>query len=198
MKTKPIYFYAALVIIVIIYLIISTHDNNKNLTSDLQNKKAPQDKIHKEMNTPGQQAPNKSNVSGDILRHMEFLKRQVEENPDDTAKIKEYADFLYMAHQTDKALPLYQKLVKFNPKNSDAHFSLTYIYYNNRDLDNAEKENDIILSYDKHNPQALYNKAAILAGKGDKIKAQKIWNDVINKYPDSEAARLAKSALQKL
>ena len=129
---------------------------------------------------------------------MEFLKKDVEKNPNDTVKLKAYADFLYMAHQTDKALPIYQKLARLSPKNSDVHFSLAYIYYNNRNLDKAEKETDIILSYDKNNPQALYNKGAIIAGKGNIAKAQKIWNDIVNKYPGTEAAKLAKSALQKL
>ena len=200
MKIKPAYFYLGLVVIVIIYLIISTQNNNdnKNLTSNLQDKEMPQDDIHKDMNPPGKEAPSKSNVSGDILRHMEFLKKEVEKSPNDTAKIKEYADFLYMAHQTDKALPLYQKLAKLSPKNSDVHFSLAYIYYNNHDLDKAERETDIVLSYDKNNPQALYNKGAIVAGKGDKARAKKIWNDVVNSYPGTEAAKLAKSALQKL
>ncbi len=201
MKLKPVYFYLGLVIIVIIFLVISTQNGGKKdltLNTNTENKEMPQDKIHKGMNPPGQQAPSKSNVSGDILKHMEFLKKEVEKNPDDTAKIREYADFLYMAHQTDKALPLYQKLAKLSPENSDVHFSLAYIYYNKHELDKAEKEMDVILSYDKNNPQALYNKGAIIAGKGDKDRAQKIWNDIVNKYPGTEAAQLAKSALEKL
>jgi tetratricopeptide (TPR) repeat protein len=198
MKLKPLYFYLGLIIIVIVYLIISTQFNdNKSIVADSQDK-LPRDEIHQGMNPPGQQAPGKNNVSGDILKHMAFLKKAVEENPNDTAKIREYADFLYMAHQTDKALPLYIKLVKLKPKDNDAHFSLTYIYYQAHDLDKAERETDIILSYDKNNPQALYNKGAIVAGKGDMTKAQKIWNEVIARFPGSEAAQLAKSALQKL
>ncbi len=199
MKLKPIYFYPGLLIIVVIFLIVSTDNNRVNTaTANLQDKEMPADEIHKGMTAPGQQAPGKGNVSSDIMKHMEDLKKAFEENPNDTAKIREYADFLYMAHQTEKALPLYQKLVKLNPKNSDAHFTLTYIYYDNRKLDKAERETDIILSYDKNNPQALYNKGAIVAGKGQMEKAKKIWNDVINKYPTSEAATLAKNALQKL
>ena len=199
MKIKPTYFYLGLVVIVIIYLFISTQSNdNKNLASNSQNKEMPQDDVHKGMNPPGQQTPSKSNVSGDILKHMELLKKDVEKNPNDTVKLKAYADFLYMAHQTDKALPLYQKLAKLSPKNSDVHFSLAYIYYSNHDLDKAERETDIVLSYDQNNPQALYNKGAIIAGKGDKAKAKNIWNDIVKKYPGTEAAHLAESALQKL
>jgi tetratricopeptide (TPR) repeat protein len=199
MKKKPVYFYLGLVLIAIVYLSVSTQNNNvKSDLTDQANKENHSDKIHQGMNPPGQQAPSKSNVSGDILRHMEFLKKAVEESPNDTAKLKEYADFLYMAHQNDKALLLYERLVKLKPGDIDARFTLTSIYYENRQLDKAEKETDIILSYDKNNPQALYNKGAIVAGKGEKVKAQKIWNDIISRFPESEAAQLARSALQKL
>lgn len=199
MKIKPLYFYLGVALIVIIYLFVITQNNNgkKNVT-DPANKEIQSDEIHQGMNLPGQQAPSKSNVSGDILRHMEFLKKAVEESPNDTAKLKEYADFLYMAHQNVKALPIYERLVKLKPNDTDARFTLTSIYYENRQLDKAEKETDIILSYDKNNPQALYNKGAIVAGKGEKEKAQKIWNDVINRFPESKAAQLARSALQQL
>ena len=199
MKIKPLYFYLGVALIVIVYLLVITQNNNgkRNVTNPA-NKEIQSDEIHQGMNPPGQQAPSKSNVSGDILRHMEFLKKAVEESPNDTAKLKEYADFLYMAHQNGKALPIYERLVKLKPDDIDARFTLTSIYYEDRQLTKAEKETDIILSYDKNNPQALYNKGAIVAGKGEKQKAQKIWNDVINRFPESKAAQLARSALQKL
>ena len=199
MKIKPVYFYLGLALIVVVYLLVSTQKNNVNgIVTDPANKEINSDDIHQGMNPPGQQVPSKSNVSGDILRHMEFLKKAFEESPNDTAKLKEYADFLYMAHQNEKALPLYERLVKLKPGDIDARFTLTSIYYENRQLNKAEKETDIILSYDKNNPQALYNKGAIVAGKGEKEKAQKIWNDIISRFPESEAAQLARSALQKL
>jgi tetratricopeptide (TPR) repeat protein len=199
MKLKPLYFYLGLVLIAIAYLLVSTQSNNdKRNVEDSTNKEIHSDEIHQGMNLPGQQVPSKSNVSGDILRHMEFLKKAVEESPNDTARLKEYADFLYMAHQNEKALPLYERLVKLKPKDMDARFTLTSIYYENKQLEKAEKETDIILSYDKNNPQALYNKGAIVAGRGEREKAQKIWDYIIKRFPESEAAQLSRSALQKL
>jgi tetratricopeptide (TPR) repeat protein len=125
MKIKPVYFYLGLVLIAIVYLSVSTQNNKvKSDLTDQANKENNSDKIHQGMNPPGQQAPSKSNVSGDILRHMEFLKKAVEESPNDTAKLKEYADFLYMAHQNDKALPLYERLVKLNPGDIDDRFTM--------------------------------------------------------------------------
>jgi tetratricopeptide (TPR) repeat protein len=201
MNVKPVYFYIALFFVVVIFLYITVNDTKNNHgkvdTTASRNNEMPQDEIHQNVDPLGE-APSKNNVSGDILRHMNFLKKQYQENPNDTAKIKEYADFLYLAHQTDKALPLYEKLIKLKPKDIDARFTLTYIYYQNKELDKAEKETDMILSYDNNNPQALYNKGAIVAGKGKRDEARKIWNEVIKKFPNSEAAGLSKSALEKL
>src|SRR3972149_4090029 len=161
MKFKPVYFYIGLIIIIITYLVISL-SNSKNIKSpdDIRNKDIPKDKIHQEMTLPGQQVPGKSNVSAEVFQKLETLKNAFEKNPNDTVKIREYADFLMAAHQTENAIPLYQKLVKLNPGNSDAHFSLTYIYYLKKDFNKAEDETEIILSYDRNNPQALYNKGA--------------------------------------
>ena len=78
MKIKPVYFYLGLALIVVVYLLVSTQKNNVNgIVTDPANKEINSDDIHQGMNPPGQQAPSKSNVSGDILRHMEFLKKAV-------------------------------------------------------------------------------------------------------------------------
>lgn len=199
MKFKPVYLYIGLIIIIITYLVISLSGTKDiNSAEDIQNKDIPKDEIHQGMILPGQQTPGKSNVSAEVFQKLETLKNAFEKSLNDTAKIREYADFLMAAHQTENAIPLYQKLVKLNPQNSDAHFSLTYIYYTKKELDKAEKETDIILSYDKNNSQALYNKGAISAAKGDKEKAKRIMNDVLKKYPGTEAAQLAKNALLNL
>jgi len=199
MKFKPIYFYAGLIIIVIAYLIISTGNNRNSVVSNnIQDQEMPQDDIHKGMTPPGQSSPNKGNVSASVLKKLEILKEDYEKNPLDTAKIKAYADFLLSAHQTENAIPLYKKLLKIHPRDNDSHFVLASIYYNKHDLISAEKEMNLILAYDKSNPQAQYNKGAITAGKGNKLAAEKIWRNVVNKYPGTDAAKLAQNALDKI
>lgn len=199
MKIKPIYLYPGLIVVVIIVLILTTGDSGRVIPAGkLNDKEMPQDQIHKGMTPPGKTAPDKSNVSASVLKQMEILKKDMDENPGDTAKIKAYADFLLSAHQQDNAVPLYKKILKMYPKDNDTHFALAYIYYNKRDLANAEMQMDEILSYDKRNPQALYNKGAITAAGGNKIKAEKIWKDVVSKFPGTDAARLAQNALDKI
>ena len=197
MKFKPLYAYLSLIVILIVLLVVFTQKNKSNETAgDITNKEMPNDDMHKGLQNG--EAPNKSNVSADIIRKMEELKKEAEENPNDTLKLKEYADFLAEAHKPDEAIKYYQKILSVDPKRTDVLFSLSFIFYNKRDYDKSEEYTNKILSYDKNNPLALYNLGAISATRGDKNKAKEIWNGIITKYPNSEAAKTAEESLSNL
>ncbi len=197
MKFKPLYAYLSLVVILIVFLVVFTQKNNSIETpQDIANKEIPNDDIHKGLQNG--EAPSRSNVSADIIHKMEELKKEAEENPNDTLKLKEYADFLTEAHKPDEAIQYYQKILKVDPKRTDVYFALSFIYYNKHDYDKSEKYTNKILSYDKKNPLALYNLGAIWATKGDKNKAKEIWNEIITKFPNSEAAKTAEESLSNL
>ncbi len=196
MKFKPLYAYLGLVVTLIVLLVVFTQKNNSNSTADVSNQELPNDDIHKGLKNGG--SPNRSNVSADIIRKMEELKKSVEENPNDTLKLKEYADFLTEAHKPDEAVKYYQKILKVNPKRTDILFSLAFIYYNKQDYDKSGELTNQILSYDKNNVLALYNLGAIAATKGDNEKAREVWNELIEKYPNSEAAKAAQQSLNSL
>ena len=197
MKFKPLYAYLSLVVILIVLLVVFTQKNkNSEAPGDITNQEMPNDDVHKGLQNG--EAPNKSNVSADIIRKMEELKKEADENPDDTLKLKAYADFLTEAHKPDEAVEYYQKILKVNPKRADVLFSLSFIYYNKHDYDKSEEYTNKILSFDKNNPLALYNLGAISATKGDKNKAKEIWNEIITKFPNSEAAKTAEQSLSGL
>ena len=197
MKFKPLYAYLSLIVILIVLLVVFTQKNKSNETAgDITNQEIPNDDIHKGLQNG--EAPNKSNVSADIIRKMEELKKEAEKNPNDTLKLKEYADFLAEAHKPDEAIKYYQKILNIDPKRTDVLFSLSFIFYNKRDYDKSEEYTNKILSYDKNNPLALYNLGAISATRGDKNKAKKIWNGIIEEYPNSEAAKTAEESLSNL
>ena len=197
MKFKPLYAYLSLIVILIVLLVVFTQKNKSNETAgDITNQEMPNDDMHKGLQNG--EAPNKSNVSADIIRKMEELKKEAEKNPNDTLKLKEYADFLAEAHKPDEAIKYYQKILNIDPKRTDVLFSLSFIFYNKRDYDKSEEYTNKILSYDKNNPLALYNLGAISATRGDKNKAKEIWNEIIKKYPNSEAAKTAEESLSNL
>ena len=196
MKFKPLYAYLGLVVILVVLLLVFTQKNKSNSSADVSNQEMPNDDVHKGLKNGG--SPNRSNVSADIIRKMEELKKSVENNPGDTLKMKEYADFLTEAHKPDEAVKYYQKILKVNPKRTDILFSLAFIYYNKQDYDKSGELTNQILSYDKNNVLALYNLGAIAATKGDNEKAREVWNSLIEKYPNSEAAKAAQQSLNNL
>ncbi len=194
MKIKPIYIYGSVVVLAIIFLVFFTSRNDSNIPENVQNNQMPDDDIHKGL----QQPPGKDNVSSEVKRHLEMLKKEVEENPKDTLKMREYADFLSAAHQPDEAIIYYNNILNVNPKRSDVLFSLAYIYFNKKDYDKAEGLVNKILLYEPDNAEAMYNLGAIAASNGDKQKARTQWEKLIKNYPGSNASKLAESSLKKL
>ncbi|HKI77641.1 MAG TPA: tetratricopeptide repeat protein [Ignavibacteriaceae bacterium] len=200
MKIKPAYIYVILIAALILFLVISSQDTKTikpSTAGNIQDQEIPQDDIHSSLRTPGS-TPGKDNVSETVNRRIEEFKTTLKKNPNDTLTIKEYADFLLAAHQPLNALPLYEKILKVDPKRADIHFSLTYIYYSQGNLDKAEEETKLILLYNKKDPQAFYNLGAISATRGNFEKAKKYWNDIIANNPGTEIAKLASSSLEKL
>ena len=199
MKFKPLYFYGAIAVIVIITLIVVSQSGEtenmkpKDVTSE---QKLPDDEIHNPLKSG--ESPNKDNVSEGFRHKLEMLEKSIEENPNDTLKIREYADLLAAAHKKDKAIEYYQKLLDINPRRTDILFSLSFIYYSSGDLDKAEAETKKILTFEPGNANAQYNLGAIAAGKGDKEKAREIWTKLVEKYAGDEIGIRAKNSIEKL
>jgi len=200
MKVKPLYIYAAIIILAILFLVIfaSKDKNEQNAGTDFSTKNLPDDEIHKGLQNPSTQTPSKENVNENFKHQIEMLKKAAEENPSDTLKMREYADLLFAAHKAEEAIPYYQKILKVNPKRIDILFSVSFIYYNKKDFDKSEEITNQILKADKKNQQALYNLGAIAIAKGDIQSAKKIWTRLIEEYPSSETSELAKNSLNKL
>jgi tetratricopeptide (TPR) repeat protein len=98
----------------------------------------------------------------------------------------------------NEAIPHYEKILTINPKRSDIRFSLALIYFNQRDFNKCDEENEKVLSYDPQNQMALYNLGAVAATQGLKEKAKEYWNKVITINENTETAQLAKESLAKL
>ncbi len=199
MKFKPLYFYGAIAVIVIITLIVVSQSGDTENTKPIDvtsEQKLPDDEIHNPLKSG--ESPNKDNVSEGFKHKLEMLEKSIEENPKDTLKIREYADLLAAAHKKDKAIEYYQKLLDINPRRTDILFSLSFIYYSSGDLDKAEAETKKILTFEPDNANAQYNLGAIAAGKGDKEKAREIWTKLVEKYADDEIGIRAKNSIEKL
>jgi len=201
MKLKPIYFYSGLVIIIVVVLLLTITDNKKtstNVSNDIVNKQMPNDEVHKGLENPASIPPNKQNVTSSVFDQLEVLRKEVEKNPTDTLKLREYADFLAAAHRSDEAIGYYEKILKIDPKKKEILFSLSFIYNNKRDFENAEQCTNRILKIDPKDSQALYNLGAINASRGNKNSAREIWGRILQEFPGTSSADLAKAGLEKL
>lgn len=200
MKLKPIYIYAIVFITAVIFLfVISESGTNKGASDvDITNKDMPNDDIHQNLNKSMQQSPSSSNVTTEFKTKLEQMKKRVNDNPHDTLKIREYADFLTAAHKSNEALKYYELILSKDKNRKDILFSITYIHYNNGNLNKAEEVTTQILQLFPNDPMADYNLGAINATRGNKVKAQEIWTKLIKDFPNTETAVLGQNSLKKL
>ena len=204
MKFKMMYvyliFFAVAVTVLIMFVQNSGSSNGKKVIAptDIANKQMPADELHKGLNNPTTPPPTKENVSEGFIHEINALKKEYDKNPNDTTILRKYADLLAASHKQDESVPLYEKILKKNPKRSDILFSLSFIYFNKGDFFRAEEMTKKILIIDKNNTQALYNIGAIAASKGDSQKAREVWTKLVADFPNSESTGLAKESLSKL
>jgi tetratricopeptide (TPR) repeat protein len=199
MKLKPIYLYGMVAAIAIIILIIvSQKTNDEKVVGNISNKEMPIDDVHKNLNKDLMENPTGANVSEEVKHKLDVMKKEVVAHPNDTLKIREYADFLAAAHQPNEALLYYQKILNKDQKRKDIYFAVTFIYYNQKNLAKAEEVTKQMSKLFPNDPMVLYNLGAIEATKGNRDKAREIWNDLIIRYPNDKTFELAKSSLTKL
>jgi tetratricopeptide (TPR) repeat protein len=201
MKFKPLYIYLIAAVVVLALIIIgSLQSSEPEFAADEQTNphgNMPKDDIHGQLGS-GAEMPSGSNVRADIIQKMNDLKEYVEENPDDTVKIKEYADLLGSAHKLDEAMPLYDKLLELNPRRVDVLLIKGYLYYKDGNLDDAQAATEKILDIDPGHANAKFNIGAIAIAKGDTAKAIEVWRDIVDKYPASQTASIAQRSLADL
>jgi tetratricopeptide (TPR) repeat protein len=199
MKFKPLYLYGIVVLIAVITLIIvSQTSQNNNTNVDIVNKQMPKDDVHKNLNKGMMDNPTGANVSEEVKHKLEVMKKDVDANPNDTLKIREYADFLAAAHRPDEAVIFYQKILDKDKKRKDVYFALTFIYYNQKNLVKAEEVTRLMYNLFPNDPMVNYNLGAIEATKGNKDKAREIWTKLIKDFPTDKTSELAKNSLNRL
>ncbi|MEG8947153.1 tetratricopeptide repeat protein [Rosettibacter firmus] len=200
MKFKSVYIYLVLFLSFLISVLLFTPGAKKTVNEDETNinREMPDDDIHRGIKTDASKMPSKENVSKEAIEKLNQLKLEYEKNPDDTIKIRNYADMLMLAHQPDKAIELYNKILSFDSKRIDILLHLTYLYFNKGELEKAEEISKRILSIKNNFPLALYNLGVIYHAKGDIEKAKYYWKEVIRKEPDSKLAKNSKLMIENI
>jgi tetratricopeptide (TPR) repeat protein len=199
MKIKPLYLYSGLFIIVVLFLIVVSNQSGSDdvvekLLSNERN--IPDDDVHKPLRS-GEQ-PSKENVSEEFKNRIDKLKIAIEENPNDTTSLREYADIMTAAHMREEAIGYYERILQIDQNRVDILFSLSFIYYTRGDMKNAEEFINKVLVLDPDNANALYNLGAISARNGETEKARQVWTKLAKKYLDKDIGIRAKNSIEKL
>jgi tetratricopeptide (TPR) repeat protein len=197
MKNKSLYIYGGLIVVIVLSILLFNYSNEKS-PDDIAiapNTSMPDDDVHKGL---GQDMPSSGNVRGEFMDKFNNLKNKFAENPQDTAVAKEFAIILSQAHRKPQAMEIYNDIIKQDPTRADIYLLLGFEYYGMQDYNNAEIMTKKVVELQKDNAQAQYNLGAINLAKGNKDEAKRIWMEVIDKYPGTEAAEFAKSSLDGL
>ena len=196
MKIKPLYIYLGVFVVFVLAFIIFSGDGNETSTNPHEGMgQMPNDEIHQGM---GSGNPTSSNVTENARKRMDDLQAAYEKNPNDTAKARSYADILTMAHQPDKAIDIYEKILKAGPKRTDVMLELTFLYFNKGDLNKAENYTESMLTINPNNPYAVYNLGIIAHAKGNVDKAKKQFEETIKKFPNMQVAKDAQQLLDEI
>lgn len=199
MKFKPIYLYGLVIIIAAVTLIIVTQSSDGGTKTDnITNKQMPDDNIHKNLGHGMMQNPSGANVSEEVKQKLDLMKKEVESNPTDTIKIREYADLLAAAHRPDEAISYYERIIQKDKSRKDIYFAIAFVYYNQKDFVKAEEVTREMSRLFPDDAMVNYNLGAIEATKGNKEKAREIWNKLIKDYPNDKTSELAKNSLNRL
>ena len=91
---------------------------------------------------------------------------KIKDNPDDTEVLQTLASIYHALKENDKAIEIYEKLVKLEPEKSENWAFLGYLYYENEDLEKAEENFNRALDDNMDEPFVLFLLGNIYSIKG--------------------------------
>ena len=200
MKFNKMYVYILLLVVAVAGVVIfSTLSGKKakEAPSLSEGTPVPGDDLHKGMGDGSAGNPGAGNVKDEIKQKMADLEKAANENPNDTTKLLEYAEFMGMAHKPDKAIDGYTRYLKINPKNVEVLVALSSLYFQKKDFTNSLATINKAVALDPKNTEAIFYLGFVENGMGNKAKAKQIWEKLIKDFPGSSGASLATEELKK-
>ena len=209
MKNKINYIYIILVVVfigVLAYTILNepnpaTQPQSVSSATGSESKLPPNHPPLDKMNeggADGMQQPSRANVSKEIMKKIDEMKHAVENDPKNTAALRELANFMFDAHQMAEAEKYYKMIIDKEPKNTEARLDYSICLYHLKKYDAAITATTEILSYESHNTNALYNLGALNATIGKNDEAIQWWEKTIATDAKSENANKAKQGIAAL
>jgi len=123
------------------------------------------------------------------------LNANLEANPQDLVSLDSLAIMYSIAGSYDKASRFYEKHLEIEPDNKDVKIALGLSYHNLNRTEEALGLMDEILRKEPDYAFALIYKGDILAQTGKVELAETNWNHVVEKYPNTEIAKMAQERI---
>lgn len=139
-----------------------------------------------------------SSVDTSVSSQPEIKKNLTSE---DKVKLLAEAKADYESKKYDNALPKYEKLVEVNYKPAEGNFYLGQIWYMRKKYDLAIthfKKSAILNDKAAYMPTLLLHSAISFEATKDKDNAKSFYGTLVELYPDSNEANIAKKNLSKL
>lgn len=148
-------------------------------------------------------APTQQAVNQTLAPNMQLgaqiteLEQQVAADPSDTQSLLKLANMCQDGRFFDKAITYYKRYLVKNPKDANARVDLGISYFENNDLDQAQKEMETALKYDPKHLQATFN-LGIVNLKARRMKEASDWfkKTIELAPPGSEISNQAKQFLE--
>lgn len=93
-------------------------------------------------------------------------KKRLNKNPNDTVALQNLASIYHALKENEKAIEIYEKLVKLKPNNHEFRAFLGYLYYENEQLDKSEENLNEALEISTMEPFVLFLLGNVYARKG--------------------------------
>ena len=104
--------------------------------------------------------------NGDNEKFLKKIQGKVAENPEDIDALETLASTYHALKENEKAIEIYEKLVRLKPKNHEIRAFLGYLYYENEELDKAEENLNKSLEISQLEPFVLFLLGNIYSRRG--------------------------------
>jgi len=153
-------------------------------------------------NTPEKQMAQQNNQAtqelSQSLSKINSLKSQISSAPDNINLNIELGNYLFDVKKYQEAIPYYRKALQLAPEKVEVRIDLAVSYYNLQKIDIALIEVNKALELNPHHQQGLFNLGVMHYNSGNREKAKKSWDKLIELHNGSQAAETAKQLLQNI
>ena len=133
----------------------------------------------------------------EMAERWQELREQAEASPGDVLAAVELASFLFTQGVWDQAEFWFEKALALNPRDTNVRTEYATLLYQQGRADDAIREYGVVLKEEPGKPAALFWLArARLEAKGDRVGAEKLYQQLRRAHPDFEGVQLLAALLE--